>query len=745
MRWFLRIIRRRRILIIATVAFVTGGAFLAIENLTPLYMAEAKLVIEGDRTRIVNIDPVAGAIRPDEFTSQTQAAIIASWDLASQAVDKLNLTSSPLYNPALTKKAPTLLSDAGDYIAGLFRKSGALAWLPGWLASGPQSAKPLAPKAPGAVDPKVLQMQRLHEAVTNTFLEGLKVTPDNRSHVVVVRYVSSSPEMTALAVNTTLELYLKQQAAQNAAAAEGGATWLAQRAKELSERVLAAERKLEAFERTTGAIPVGNQSLYEQQLARLNDQLIQARLARAEAKAHYDQAQVLLKSPDRGASEAAVLGSPLIQALRQQETKLLRDIAEMRTQYRDSYPKLRDALAELGRLQEKIRNELGKIVQNVGNEYEIAKIRESKLAQETDRLQSMIDEQHQAEVTKAALETEVKTSRQLYETILSRLKEVRVDNQKPDQPQVRVISRATTPLSPYYPRRGLAMAGAFAGSALLGLVLAFFAEQLNKGFRTRSELEAATGLSVLGLVPLLGGRRRNAPPHTQALLAPNSIYGEAIRALRTSLLLARGEERPRVIMVTSSVPGEGKTSTALSLATATARAGHRTILVECDVLRPSLHKAMSCPQAPGLGEYLSKNASIDEVVRVDDLSGAHYIAAGGAVSHASDLLGTEALRTLVAALRETYELVVLDSPPVLAVSDALMLLRLVDETVFLVRWQKTSRDMVFAALRQIAEAGGFFGGLVLTQVDMRKHAQFEYGADGRKYYGAYSSYHSDAT
>jgi Mrp family chromosome partitioning ATPase len=162
------------------------------------------------------------------------------------------------------------------------------------------------------------------------------------------------------------------------------------------------------------------------------------------------------------------------------------------------------------------------------------------------------------------------------------------------------------------------------------------------------------------------------------------------------------------------------------------------------MLRPALFKALGCPGEPGLVDYLAGTAGIEEVVRIDPVSGAHFIPAGSGVANASDLLGGTALRLLLAALRETYDLVVIDSPPVLAVSDCLVLQPLVDETLFIVRWRETPQVIVYAALDQLLKGGGPLSGLVMTQVDMRKHSQYEFGRHGDAHYGAYRNYHSDA-
>ncbi|MFI4986421.1 MAG: GumC family protein [Alphaproteobacteria bacterium] len=715
-RGMLRMLRRRRVIIIATAAVVTVGAAIYAFSATPLYRAEAKIIVEPDKNAAPSLQGLVPGAQPDLTVIQTQAAVISSSELAALAVDRLHLAADPRFNPAL-KRAGGGLGAALDRVVD-------------WLEGGGSD---------GASTPELLR-----EAVVNNYLAGLHVVPDEHSRVIGVLYDSPSADLAARAANTAAALYVEQQSAPRDAGQPKDAAAAPPTPAELAERVAAAERKLVDFQRSSASAPVGAAAVYVQQMARLDDQLSQLRLDIAEAKTRGDQAQQVLASPDKGGAADTPIDNLAVQALRQQASKLDSDLAEFRTQYLDTHPKVQEALAKQADLRNKIRAELARAAQTLRSQYDLAKSREQKLMQEQDRLQGKMREQRDADAQRTTLESGVKTSRELYEAALARQSAQKPDGQK-QAPPARVISQASVPTAPAFPRKSEIVAVAFGISLVLGLVLALAAEYFESGFRTRSELETRTGLAVLGLVPIVPKSATSpGPPHMRAIAEPNSTYGEAIRALRSALLQPRGDYRPRVIMVTSSVPGEGKTSTAVSIATTAARARLRTIIVECDVLRPSLYLALGCTIGPGLGDYLSGRATIEEIVRVDATSGAHYVTAGEPMPNASDLLDGDGLKLLINGMREVYDLVVIDSPPVLAVSDTVVVQRLVDETIFLVRWKKTPRDIVYAALRQLAENGGTISGLGLTQVDVRKHSLYEFGKHADKYYSAYRSYHSDA-
>ena len=716
---FRRLLRRHRWLILGTAAAVTALTAAYVFSVTPLYRAEAKVLVEGDKGQSLNLQGLVPGAQPDLTAIETQGAIIASSELASKAADRLHLVDDPRYNPELRQSGGGLLARAGRVFG----------WLGGVFGGGGE------PKADAA------SAELLHEAIVNNYLAGLRVVPDEKSRVISVAYNSPSPDFSARAANTAAALYVEQAAPKPDSTAKG-ATPAGASAAELGDRVAAAERRLAEFRSSSAA--TGNALIYQQQLARLDGDLSQLRLDIADAKSKSDQAQQLAAS-DKAVSVETPIDNAVVQGLRQQYNKLQSDLADLRTEYTDSHPKVREALAQQEELRGKIRAELGKVAQTLRSQFDQLKAREQKLMQDEGRLQAKINEQSGTEAKKAALELDVKTSRELYQAMLARInQQPSADGEKARPAATRIISEAAVPTSPVYPQKAATVGAAFGLSLLLGILLALIVEYVESGFRTRSELESRTGLAVLGLVPLAPKSANPKPPHMRALDEPNSTYGEAIRSLRSALLQPRGGYRPRVIMVTSSIPGEGKTSTAVSIATTAARARLKTILVECDVLRPSLYTALGCSIGPGLGDYLAGRARIEEVVRVNPVSGAHYITAGDPMPSASELLDSEGLRTLLTGMREIYDLVVINSPPVLAVSDTVVVQRLVNETVFLVRWKKTPRDIVFAALRQIAESGGTIAGLALTQVDVRKHSIYEFGKHADKYYSAYRSYHSDA-
>ena len=515
---FRRLLRRHRWLILGTAAAVTALTAAYVFSVTPLYRAEAKVLVEGDKGQSLNLQGLVPGAQPDLTAIETQGAIIASSELASKAADRLHLVDDPRYNPELRQSGGGLLARAGRVFG----------WLGGVFGGGGE------PKADAA------SAELLHEAIVNNYLAGLRVVPDEKSRVISVAYDSPSPDFSARAANTAAALYVEQAAPKPDSTAKG-ATPAGASAAELGDRVAAAERRLAEFRSSSAA--TGNALIYQQQLARLDGDLSQLRLDIADAKSKSDQAQQLAAS-DKAVSVETPIDNAVVQGLRQQYNKLQSDLADLRTEYTDSHPKVREALAQQEELRGKIRAELGKVAQTLRSQFDQLKAREQKLMQDEGRLQAKINEQSGTEAKKAALESDVKTSRELYQAMLARInQQPSADGEKARPAATRIISEAAVPTSPVYPQKAATVGAAFGLSLLLGILLALIVEYVESGFRTRSELESRTGLAVLGLVPLAPKSANPKPPHMRALDEPNSTYGEAIRSLRSALLQPRGGYR----------------------------------------------------------------------------------------------------------------------------------------------------------------------------------------------------------
>jgi capsular exopolysaccharide synthesis family protein len=307
----------------------------------------------------------------------------------------------------------------------------------------------------------------------------------------------------------------------------------------------------------------------------------------------------------------------------------------------------------------------------------------------------------------------------------------------------RVVSPADTPLDPNFPKKIIFLPA----SLMLGVIIAFgltaLLEALDNGFRSSDEIEREAGVSGLGMLP-------NLPPQVLSGIEPPefivkkplSSFSEAVRAVRTALFHSNIDSPAKLILVTSSVPAEGKTLLSVSLARSAAISGHKTLLLDADFRRPNVGKSIGGEEGKTtVVDFIDSKGDLKQLIRRDEATGLDYFAAPSGVTNPLDLLSSHQFAKLLAMVKEHYEFVFIDSPPVLAVADPLVLARLVDTVVFAVRWEKTPRPVVLGALKSLRGTGCTIAGTVLSRVNVKRHMRYGYGDRGY-YYGRYGTYYS---
>jgi len=727
LRQVLRTLWRRKLILVGTAAVLTMLAFLWVMQATPLYVAEAQIVVEQQRDRTLDFQEVLQSGPFDYTTTMTEASVIMSRRTAEKVVDELDLVSHPFFNSEAEPDSRGLFDeiDVRGSLKGFVRDL-----VPEWLREELRRVQHAQETAAEVELSEAEEAAELREWVIDAFHAGSDVLTNQRSRVLRIQYVAEDPAFAALAANALAEVYINETVLRKFEANARATDWLNQQVAELRQRLEASRAALQEHRRLIGLIDVeGQNNLLKEQLAQLNIDLVRARAARAEAEARNRQVEKLLESPEGVESAAAVLESQLIQRLREQEAAVIRELAELRTQLRSQHPRLVLKQNELADLRTKIKREVGKLAGSFGNELEIARVRERSTNAEVERLRRQIEQQNEDLLELRALQSEVEANEKIYDAILTRFKQTDVQTDVLQQADARIISPAVAPDTPSYPRKSLIMVAAFFASLGLGVVLVFVAEHLEVGFRTMEEVEEHTGLPGLGVVPELGRRDLHGrAPHDLIVEEPNSRFSEAVRSIRTTLRISAATP-PKVLLVTSSLPNEGKSTLAAALARSAARGGQRVIALDTDIRAPSLHRAFNTANLQGLSEYLAGEVEPEEVIDVDVASGVHFITAGHYAPRISDLLGEKRMAELIEQLREVYDLVVVDAAPVLAVADALVLQRLVDRSVYVVRWGATPRESTEVGVRALLDAGAKVAGFVLSQANMKRYSAYAYGGN----------------
>ncbi|HZS81332.1 MAG TPA: polysaccharide biosynthesis tyrosine autokinase [Stellaceae bacterium] len=726
-REMLGMLRRRRALILGCMLVLTTIAVLVVFNLKPKYTADTALLLDTRKTNVIDLQAVVSGLQPEAAAVRSEIDVLRSRQLIEKVIEKLGLVGNPDFNTELK-------GDKGDVWSSLakFRRS-ALDWL--------AEIGVIRPPARVALTPAEQQQQTLMR-LTDKLLDHLAIGNDTRSYTIKLSYTDENPELATQIVNTVADLYLVDQLEAKFDATKRANAWLSQQVAELRTQVNAAEQAVQTYrdQHKLTAADVKGTTITTQQLGELNSQLVLANADLAQKEARLRQFQEAMKKGTVEADAPEVLNSPLITQLRAQETEVVRKEADLSARFGPRHPAIINVRAELRDVRRQIAQEINKIVGNLAQDVQVARIRVQSLQQNLAELQKNASKSNDATVKLHELEREAQASRALYESFLTRFKET---SQEEDiqQPDARVIARADVPVDPSFPNKKLFIALALLGSALIGIVIAVIAERLDNGFRAAEQVESMTGVVGLGMIPMISGRGLLRKPEDTVLRQPSSAFAESIRSVRTAILYANVDKPPRVLLVTSAVPEEGKSLISVSLARSAAKAGQKVLLIDADLRRPKIAAMLKGRSDATLPELFAGKIAPEEVLNRDAESGVDFICAHAGMPNPQDLLGSQHMRDFVRSISQHYDMVVIDSPPVLAASDSLVLSRIVDATIFIVRWEKTPRQVVLGALKQIQTVGGQIAGVVLSRVNVRKHARFGYGDHGY-YYGTYKEYAS---
>ncbi len=723
LRELLHTLWRRRSVVFGMVFFLTALATVIVFQLTPRYTGEAYVMIDPRKTQVVDVEAVISGLSADIETIQSEVLVMRSRGLAEKVIERRNLRNDPEFNDSLRPvRSFARLFDPRSYLPKE------------WLAVLTGSA----------LEDELTEDQRLDRErvrVIDAFLERLEIEPAGRSRVIKVGFESESPRTAARVANTLAELYIVAQLDAKFEATKRATTWLNDRLFGLRQQLETSEQAVEEFRRKSGLVEGKGETLASQQIAELNTQLVLGTTARAEAEARLNQLEALLASGSGMETAVEVLRSLLVQRLREQEAEVERRAAALAAIYGNRHPRMISVRAERREIQSKINRELAKIAQGLRNEVDFTRARETALIANLERLKTEVTDLNAADIQLRALEREAEATRALFETFLVRSKETSTQESF-ERPDARIISRADVAETPSFPKKHLLVPLAFVGSIFAGIFVVFVLEQLDHGFRSLEQIERLTGVAPLGLIPVLKRISKIAKtPESYILAKPASAFGESIRTLHTSLVLSDVDNPPKVIVFASALPKEGKTLVSLSFARLLAHVGQKVMVLDCDLRKPRAHEVFAAPAKPGRVEYLAGKASLEEVTHKDKESPAHLIPAGALAPNPSDLLGSHQMERLLRRLANVYDLVVIDSSPVLAVADVRVLSRLVHKVVFLVRWADTRRDVAMSGLRQLIDAGGDVAGVMLSMVDVKQHSRYGYGGAGY-YYGRISKYYT---
>ena len=708
---------RRRLRLFAAVALVVFISVVVVTLQTPpRYTATANVLLDTRKERVSDVQEVLSGLPADSATVDTEVEVLKSRQLAERVTKALDLESDPEFNPRLEK--PT----------GLKALIGGLGSLVG--------AKP-----PSEVALNSLAAQKAHEKVVDNVLKGLTVKRSGLTFVINLSYQSRVPQKSAMIANKFAELYLLEQLEAKFDATQQATKWLNSRLEELRGQVLQDEAAVQQYKIANNLLSAAGTSLTEQEISSYNQSLAQARAQVAEDNARLATARAQLAHGSNGGDVGEALDSPVIQQLRAQRATVSGQVADLAGRYGERHPEMLKAKRQLSDIDAQIQQEIQRIVSNLQAKAQVSQQRASAISGSLGGARGTLATNNKALVRLNELERNAEASRTLYESYLNRFKETSTQ-QGIEQSDARVVSKAKIPVSQSAPNVSL--------NIILGLLLALgagvgavvLAELLDAGLATAEDVERRLEAAYLGAIPLLNSvaEEKAGAPIDYVVEKPLSSFAESFRSLRTSISYSRLGDPVRVVAITSALPGEGKTTTSVCLARSAAVQGLKTIIVDCDLRRRTVNRLLNSEPTIGLLEVLSGEARLDQAIITDEASGAAFLPLAKTGFTPRDVFGTVAMDNLIAELRNRYELVILDTAPLLPIADTRVLAPKADVVVFLARWRKTPQHAVEAAFRLLAGTGAHLGGVALTQMDMKQQSKYGYGDPGY-YYAEYKKYY----
>jgi capsular exopolysaccharide synthesis family protein len=706
----LAVVFRHLKLIVAVFSVVVAIAMLESYSATPMYQTQARIVIQDERsTAVANLTSTGPTYWQDpEPYFNTQYRILQSRGLARRVVRKL---------PPPPVPAPSSLSRVLS-----FPREAISRW---------RKASPTA----GAEEPPAPDESAAELAAIGEFLGGVEIVPVKGTRLVEIVYTSPDPQYSALAANTLAREYVQANLDLKLANTTNTISWLGEEVAKQRQKVEAAERAMAEYQEGQNAISLNEgQNIVIAGLTSLNDAVTKAKTARLQKEAAYRQLGNLNGASANADTFPAVAQNATIQDIKQQLANLSGERAKLSERYGPNHPEMVKIGNQIDSANARMRAETAKVLESIANDYRSAVAEERNLTASLEEQKRKAIDLNRKNITYSILAREAESERQVYNALLQQEKELRVvSNSRANN--VQLMDDAEVPGGPFTPNHRRDWLMALVLGLALGIALAYTVEYLDDTVKLPDDVTRRLKLPLLGLVPAVAGDK--LPVLTSAV--PHD-FGEAFRSLRTSLVFTNGSPGNRTIAVTSTQPLEGKTTTACNLAVALALGGARVMLIDADMRRPGLHRTMGLPNEIGLSHILTGQARIREAVQRTSESNLFVMTAGHVPPNPSELLSSERMRHLIANLEAgPFDWVIMDTPPVLAVTDAVILAPYMSGLVFVIGAEMTRRTHAERAIQTIQGGKPNIIGAVLNRVDLNRNKYYYsryYGYHYKSYYGS---------
>ncbi len=711
-RYWLALLRRRWRPAAITGAVVFVLIVVLASMMTPKFQSDVSILAkpggEQDVTAAPTTTPVVSVA--DSNAVDTDVQILGSRSLAAQVVRQLDLTHDEEFSPAM-KKPPT----------------GFMAFVHGLKAS-------IFPPKPGG---------NLNETVIDTLIKHVTARRAGLTYVIDVKATSKDANKAARIANAVAQAFINQQMQAQADQARAVTEAISPRLTQLNRNMVSADAQVQQFKNAHDLLSANGATMAEEEASNYNQQIAIAKADYAEKVARLQAAEAQIQHGGGGADVGAALSSDTIRALRAQEAEASQKLADLSSRYGDRYPDVVTAKNQLHDIRSQIQQEIDRIISSLKADAQVAGQRVASLEGSLHNAQAKLAQNNAAQVGLMQLQNNADSIRGVQGAFSSAAK-VSAAQEGVLQPDARIVSLARPSNQPAWPNlrlvivlgAGVAMMAALAAVGLL--------ELLNDGLETSAQLEQKLDIPSVGTVPILKStvKRGTNPgaPHLYVPKHPLSAFAEAFRGLRTHLMLRGGAKNaPKVVAITSALPNEGKSTTALCLAQTYALNGSRVVLVDCDLRQSGISK-ISGANDIGVVEVLSGKGDLKDALKQDQVSGAWILPVIPGAMTGSDIFTPEAVDRLLDLLRPHFDVILLDTAPILAVADTRVIAAKADAALLVVLWRKTPARAADAAVQLLFDAGANIAGAVLSCVDLRQQSRTGYG-DRDYYFNSVKSYY----
>ena len=704
---FLAAIRQRRAILIATIILVPLCAWLTLRRITPLYTATGSLIYDPSEYKPRELQSILREDPTTEPMMASQAEILQSLHIAEQVAKRGNLFGNPQFNVTLRR-------------LGLIQRT--IATIRAFL--GMETDVPPEPIYGPVWD-------RTRDRTLVAVQNALHATAVRSSHVVEVTFVADDPVVSAAAVNNAMDAYIKEQYAAKHRAVDAATRLLGQQASELRRQVHNDEERMSAY-RSGHALSQGVHAATDtEEITSLTEDLAKAQSERAGANGRLDAAR------GRAGAQAQAAVAPSVTAMRAQQEQLAGQINALRTRLGSAHPDVQGLARQYADGQRALNAEVARVVAATAAEQHAATERVQTLESVLDQEKAAAEKAARDRIPLDAMARDLDAARAQLQAVLESILQT-AQQASVESSEAHEISQAIPPEHPSYPRTVQAMAASVTASVFLGLLLIYVLQLTDSTLHSGDELRDVIGAPCLALIPEVGKR---ALGHLRiqdyVVRRPLTAFAEQVRSLRAGISL--DIDHPQIIAVTAARPAEGKSVLTLALARSAQLGGERVLAVECDVRQASFQHRLSGNTAPGLLDVLRGDADWQKAVQDDPITGMKFITAGKPGGDVLGLFLSDQMRQFLAELRAHYDLILLDAPPVEAMTEARIAATLADATLLCVRWRSTQTKTLRHALGILRDAHAKIIGAVLTRVDPRVHLRSGH-ADAEVHHHRYKAY-----